>query len=383
MAKPRDSSSPYPVVGSEESEEEEEETSEEEIEGSESESEPEPPQVNKKSTPAPVSKKSEPQPSKIQSANSSSDDDESDSETNSDSPIKKPDSSVKPIASKPMDDTPRTPNSKNSRSKSNASGTATTAGAKRPLVTSTVRDSKRAKKKSETEVEGSEDKAVSNDDSKKLFQRLWSEDDEIAILQGMLDYRAKKKADPIADLNDFHEFIKKSIHIDVSKTQLQDKIRRLKKKYKNNSSKENKGKYKVPSKAHEHTAYELSKKVWGQEGNALSPKPNGTAAKGSKTKISAALGTKGDEMEVPVNEDNKLGGVKGEEGNKDIHIGLGDQRFDSWIAEEGWKMMKGEKREEMEEKWKKLRLKEVEVCVEKLELKLEHAKIVLEAMKSK
>lgn len=382
MAKPRDTSSPNPLVGSEESEEEEE-TSEEEIEGSESESEPEPPQVNKKSTPAPVSKKSEPQPSKIQSADSSSDDDESDSETDSDSPIKKPDSSVKPIASKPMDDTPRTPNSKNSRSKSNPTGPAATVGAKRPSATSTARESKRPKKKSETDVDGSEDKGVPNDDSKKLFQRLWSEDDEIAILQGMIDYRAKKKADPTADLNDFHEFIKKSIHIDVSKTQLQDKIRRLKKKYRNNSSKENKGKYKVSSKPHEQSAYDLSKKVWGQEGIALSPKSNGTAVKGSKTKISAAPGTKVDEMEVTLKEDNELGGVKGKEGIRDTHIGIGDQILGNWIAEEGWKMMKGEKREEMEEKWKKLRKKEVEVFVEKMELQLEHAKIVLEAMNSK
>lgn len=288
-----------------------------------------------------------------------------------------------------MTDTPKTPNTKNSKSKSNTSlpsspgkPTTTTVGAKRPSATSTARESKRSKLKSETEIEGSEDKGVSNDDPKKLFQRLWSEDDEIVILQGMIDYRAKKKADPIADLNAFHEFIKKSIHIDVSKTQLQDKIRRLKKKYENNCSKEKKGKYKLPSKPHEQIAYELSKKVWGQEGNGLSPKSNGAAVKGSKISNASAPGAKVDDLDLPVKEDVKLGGEKGEEGIKHTYIGLGDRRIESWITENGLKMMKGEKREEMEEKWKKFRVKEAELYVEKLELSLEHAKIVLEAMKS-
>ncbi|PHT35607.1 hypothetical protein CQW23_23307 [Capsicum baccatum] len=78
-----------------------------------------------------------------------------------------------------------------------------------------------------------------------------------------IDYRSKKKADPIADLGTVHEFIKKSLHVDASKVQLQDKIRRLK-KYMNNAGKE-RGKERVLTKAHEQKEYELSKKIWDKE----------------------------------------------------------------------------------------------------------------------
>ncbi|KAF3637022.1 putative histone H3.3-like [Capsicum annuum] len=95
------------------------------------------------------------------------------------------------------------------------------------------------------------------------WQQMKGEDDEIDILKGTIDYRSKKKADSIANLGTFHEFIKMSLHVDASKVQLQDKIRRLK-KYMNNAGKE-KGKERVLTKAHEQKEYELSKKIWDKE----------------------------------------------------------------------------------------------------------------------
>ena len=97
--------------------------------------------------------------------------------------------------------------------------------------------------------------------------RLWSEADEIAILKGMIEYKSKKGFDPYADSSGFHDFIKKSIHADVSKYQLTEKIRRLKKKYKNNAEKEQNGNAPVFSKPHDHKSLELSKKIWGNETN--------------------------------------------------------------------------------------------------------------------
>ncbi|KAJ0075136.1 hypothetical protein Patl1_34633 [Pistacia atlantica] len=69
--------------------------------------------------------------------------------------------------------------------------------------------------------------------------------------------------DPYQDTNAFHDFIKKSLHVDFTKTQLMDKIRRLKKKYENNLGRGNKGEDRNVSKLHERHAYDLSKKLWG------------------------------------------------------------------------------------------------------------------------
>ncbi|MBA0725579.1 hypothetical protein Golax_022155, partial [Gossypium laxum] len=99
-------------------------------------------------------------------------------------------------------------------------------------------------------------KRTGEDAKKLLFQRLFSEDDEIALLKGMLDYSAKTGADPHTDMNGFYDFVKKSIHTNVSKVQLMDK-----------------------SKAHEQKAFELSKKIWGVSGKVESStaKSNGKA----------------------------------------------------------------------------------------------------------
>ncbi|MBA0579987.1 hypothetical protein Gorai_022226, partial [Gossypium raimondii] len=94
-------------------------------------------------------------------------------------------------------------------------------------------------------------KKTGEDAKKQLFQRLFSEDDEIALLKGMLDYSAKKGADPCADMNAFYNFVKKSIHTD--------------------------GEDRTFSKAHEQNAFELSKLIWGKEG--ISGKVESSAAK--------------------------------------------------------------------------------------------------------
>ncbi|KAF7140883.1 hypothetical protein RHSIM_Rhsim06G0156400 [Rhododendron simsii] len=93
--------------------------------------------------------------------------------------------------------------------------------------------------------------------------RLWSEDDETVILKRMTAFQSKKGADPYLLTGEFHEFIKKSLGVEVSRSQLMDKVRRLKKKYEINAGHGEKGADPVFSKPHEHKCFELSKKVWG------------------------------------------------------------------------------------------------------------------------
>ncbi|KAI8012880.1 putative transcription factor [Camellia lanceoleosa] len=83
-------------------------------------------------------------------------------------------------------------------------------------------------------------------------------------------------------MNVFYDFIKKSLHIDVSKTQLFEKVRRLKKKYENNASKSKMGKDRIFLKAHEQKTYQLSKKIWFGGVNSVgvdSAKANGKTKK--------------------------------------------------------------------------------------------------------
>ncbi|KAL2232310.1 UNVERIFIED_CONTAM: putative transcription factor, partial [Sesamum indicum] len=182
---------------------------------------------------------------------SSSDEEESGSESESDSD--EPDPNIKPVASKPMENEQKSNDgARKFRSKPIASDLVTPAkstAAKRPAEEkeTETKDAKKSKKKAEPDT----CEKKSTDDSKKLlFQRLWSDDDEIVILKGMIDYVTKKKSDQVTDLNAFHDFIKKNLHVDVTRTQLQDKIRRLRKKYENNKSKEKEGKDRTFSKPH-------------------------------------------------------------------------------------------------------------------------------------
>uniref|UniRef100_A0A5B6YNF9 Glabrous enhancer-binding protein-like DBD domain-containing protein n=1 Tax=Davidia involucrata TaxID=16924 RepID=A0A5B6YNF9_DAVIN len=239
-----------------------EEGSSEEQEESESEEEdktspPTPPKDKKPS----ASKKPETSQTAARPQSSSSDDSESESDSDSDSHLlrsRRPDPNIKPIASKPMEEPPiATKKARSKPSTASATPAKPSTSAKRPIDSDNKRDaedSKRAKKKAldvEDEViEVDAAKKTGEDTKTQLFQRLWSEEDEIAVLKGLIEYTAKKGADPLADMHAFHDFIKNKLHIDVSKAQLSAKVRRLKKKYENNSSKGKKGGERTMSKKH-------------------------------------------------------------------------------------------------------------------------------------
>ncbi|XP_010435246.1 PREDICTED: probable transcription factor At1g44810 [Camelina sativa] len=104
-------------------------------------------------------------------------------------------------------------------------------------------------------------KKVSGDDEKKLFQRLWSEDDETSLLQGMIDFKAEKGTSPYDDMNGFFDMAKNNISFDVSKIQFGDKIRSLKKKYFAKQKKKS-----GLESSHDKKCLELAKYIWGSDG---------------------------------------------------------------------------------------------------------------------
>ncbi|VYS61355.1 unnamed protein product [Arabidopsis thaliana] len=105
------------------------------------------------------------------------------------------------------------------------------------------------------------------DDNKKPNpQRVWSEEDEISLLQAVIDFKAETGTSPWDHKNAFFDIAKKSISFDVSHVQFFDKIRRLKNKYfvnrKNKSGESN----------HDKKCLGLAVLIWGSDGmNVESP----------------------------------------------------------------------------------------------------------------
>ncbi|KAG4109952.1 hypothetical protein ERO13_D13G019101v2 [Gossypium hirsutum] len=254
-----------------------------------------------------------------------------------------------------------------------------------------AKEAKRPKKKVGEEgmatapvVEGV--KKTGKDAKKLLFQRLFN--DEIALLIGMLDYSAKKGADPCADMNEFYEFVKKSIHTDVSKVQLMDKIRRLKKKFKSNAGKNNKGEDPTFSKPHEQNAFELSKQIWGKEGisgkvESSTAKSNGKAKGNNKAEVAV-------KAELLSSSDKKIDDAVSVEVNEVVSKSSSnflDKKFSLSDLEEavvkvGLDMVDGEKKAALEAKWMKLQVAQLEAYARRTEFVAEQAKLLLKYYKS-
>ncbi|CAN4092427.1 unnamed protein product [Withania somnifera] len=354
----------------------------------ESEPESEPAQIPKKPPVAPPKK---PQPQDSSSSTEEESDSESEPEPEPDPKTRKPNPVAKPIE-KPKKPSPKP------RSKSDAttkltspkkSSSVDVAGAKRPLSADEgeAKESKKSKKKQVKEIDTPVKKTATEDVKRQLFQRLWSEDDEIAILKGMIDYRSKKKADPVADLGAFHEFIKKSLHVDVAKTQLQDKIRRLKKKYVNNAGKEKKGKERIFSKPHELKAYEISKKIWGSKEKSDN-KGEVEVVKVENVGVSKGKGDSGGE------DNGVLVEVKEEKQSMDVEknvevtpnlslVSCGESvaALEKWL-EENSGLLSVEKRNEIEKKSMSLKVAEVDLYSRRIKLIDEQAGLVHEAMRA-
>ncbi|KAG8634410.1 hypothetical protein MANES_17G030155v8 [Manihot esculenta] len=157
-----------------------------------------------------------------------------------------------PIALKLMEENPL--KTTKHRSKSLAStqvAVKSTAAVKRGSETDRdPKESKRSKKK-DSESDGSVDKP--EDIKKQLFQRLWSEDDEILVLEGIIDFTENKGVDHAKDMNSFFDFIKSSLHFDFEKHESKGKM----------------GEDKTFSKAHHKKSFDLWKKIWSSEATRI------------------------------------------------------------------------------------------------------------------
>ncbi|XP_058189312.1 probable transcription factor At1g61730 [Rhododendron vialii] len=184
-------------------------------------------------------------------------------------------------------------------------------------------------------------------------KQLFGEDDEITILKGMIGFKSARGVEPGSDMKGFLKFVKKSLRfLGATKTQLYEKMRRLRQKYKNTvmrGEKDGKG-HPVFSSAHEAKAFDLSKQIWGNVGG------NGVGS--GRAKVNASGGEK-----------RKVGGFCGSVGG----LSLGEK-----IVKDGLGLISDSNKVELEGKWKKLRVEETELYSKKLGLICEQMEAVLE-----
>ncbi|KAK7832804.1 putative transcription factor [Quercus suber] len=142
------------------------------------------------------------------------------------------------------------------------SSAAAAAAAAAAATATTTPSPKRQRITIEPHVEEKKPQPIPIDDSRRLFQRLWTDEDEIELLQGFLDYTTSRGSTHHNDTALFYDQIKSKLQLDFNKNQLVEKLRRLKKKYRNVVGKISTGKEFSFKSPHDQATFEISRKIW-------------------------------------------------------------------------------------------------------------------------
>ncbi|XP_062186982.1 probable transcription factor At3g04930 [Phragmites australis] len=99
-----------------------------------------------------------------------------------------------------------------------------------------------------------------------LFQRLWTEEDEIVILRGFAEFTAARGtafASHQYDTDPFYDDMRRRLQLDFSKSQLVEKLRRLKRKYRNCVARlRDSGVTFSFRSPHEQAIFEIARNIW-------------------------------------------------------------------------------------------------------------------------
>ncbi|CAN1224117.1 Probable transcription factor At4g01260 [Linum grandiflorum] len=232
--------------------------------------------------------------------------------------------------------------------------------------------SKSKARKRETETEAKETKrrkeesaspALKSEDSSKkpLFQRIWGDEDEIALLNGLLEF-SKRGADPFKQIGDLYNLVKKSLTIDISMSQLKEKAARLKKKFEKNAKGKD-GEGKSFNKQHDQRCFDLSKKIWGSEASSRVIESRNAPKSTQKEKGNSS--SNGNGMNGVANHEKEI------KGNKEI---------EDIVMKKGLDMVEGSKREELEKRWKDVHVATLKLFVKQSKLMVDLANSMLAAM---
>ncbi|KAL6223264.1 hypothetical protein ACLB2K_006652 [Fragaria x ananassa] len=222
------------------------------------------------------------------------------------------------------------------------------AAAKEPVLTrfkASATPATAAKKTTKKVAENENENEAEKEEKPKVtpFQRVFTEEDELLLL------RALQEKDAWPEMDAFYELVKDRLSVSVTRSQLQEKLKRMKKKFKSMA----KDSFK-PKQGHELEA-ELMKKVWGGDAGHVK------AGKAEGEVLGASLGV--------------LSGIGGGfEGFKELG-------FSEAFLKKGMDLVDEAKRAELNARWFKLEVAAVELFSVKAELLRDQAKSILEALK--
>ncbi|EOA28796.1 hypothetical protein CARUB_v10025028mg [Capsella rubella] len=97
-----------------------------------------------------------------------------------------------------------------------------------------------------------------------LFTRIWNEEDELVVLKGLVDYRAKTGFQSKIDWDAFYRFLAVSIVSKYAKDQVLSKIRKLKSRFLVHLERINQGSDPKFTRASDSEAFGFSMMLWGQ-----------------------------------------------------------------------------------------------------------------------
>lgn len=211
-----------------------------------------------------------------------------------------------------------------------------------------------------------------------LYGQIFTDDDVIVLLQGMIDFKSMHGD---KNMTDFYFFIKDKLYTQFTKIQITEKFRRLRKKFVGNFKKttEN-GCPRDFSNPHDSIVFELSNKLWGNDG--CDKKPIVEINEKTRKRRRVELESK--------KEDRKQKGTIEDKVDIDMELKypLVYPSFNQNIGfiapemlEKNWTLKGSTNSRHSEAKWEKLMIKEVELYCEKLDLMKEMIGSVLRSLK--
>ncbi|CAN4123486.1 unnamed protein product [Withania somnifera] len=95
------------------------------------------------------------------------------------------------------------------------------------------------------------------------FSKVWSDEDEISILRGMIKFKDETGRDAGPNMVEFRSFILESLICQATLVQLREKVRRLRGKYEKSLERGN-----APTTPHEVQLFQLCQKIWSELPNS-------------------------------------------------------------------------------------------------------------------
>ncbi|CAO2206982.1 unnamed protein product [Urochloa humidicola] len=251
----------------------------------------------------------------------------------------------------------------------------------------------------------------SSPEQQKRPPRVWSPEDEITILSALVEFLAKNGRLPasIQDTGKVHSQISGQLTANASTTQLSDKIRRLKHKYKLLVARARNGRDPDLPMEHDRDVYELSKKVWGIKsggilGGSRAYEDTGDAESNEEQEIEESDEDMENGWERRERMSKKQNAFRFENGNGRASHGNGNGRDDAdkgkemypylWEAVEelskehpsgpifrkAFGVLEKSKALAMEEKLRKFRMSEIRQQLRRMDLMKETVGMVLDAL---